>query len=347
MGGRRFWKGGRPQSGRVAWLGLTLALAGCPSTDAPKGRPTDAGTPICPTANPSACFDRGVRLLDRQPEQAAKAFGVACDAGVGGACNNLGALYAEGRGVARDPARAAALYERACAAGAAHGCYSLATIVAEGKQGTRGDLVKAFALASRACALGHVHGCDRVAMALANGQGVGADKQEAMKLWERACSGGVDRACAALGINLVVGADGVTRDVARGERLLLAACNAMYAPACKDLGGMHLGKALPDSDADKGIVLLTNACNLSYGEGCNELGVAYVQGVGAEPDMKRAAELFERACNQGSATGCANLAIAAEHGDGIPKNLQRATTLRAKACKGGHQASCSTDAGAP
>ncbi|RLB58447.1 MAG: hypothetical protein DRI90_16755, partial [Deltaproteobacteria bacterium] len=171
MGGYRLVVPWRQRAGWTVVLTWAAASTGCPSTDANKQQAVDGGAPLCPASEPSQCFDRGVSWLDRDPEKAARAFSLACDAGIGGACNNLGALYAEGRGVPRDASRAAALYERACTAGAAHGCHSLAIIVAEGKLG-KPDLAKAFTLASKACALGHAHACDRVAVSYANGQGV-------------------------------------------------------------------------------------------------------------------------------------------------------------------------------
>lgn len=176
---------------------------------------------------------------------------------------------------------------------------------------------------------------------LANGRGRKANHNDAMVLWDKACTeGGVPHACAAVGINLALGIQGVTKDAERGAKLLTAACQADYAAACKDLGGLHLAKVIPDADVEQGIVLLKNACNLSYGEGCNELGVVHAQGIGVDRSPQQAVKLFERACELQSMSGCGNLGVALEHGDGIAADVERAKTLYGKACKGGHEASC-------
>lgn len=61
-----------------------------------------------------ACGLRGGLVVATAPQEAARLFGRACDAGDGRACARLARLYATGTVVARDPDRAAALDDRAC-----------------------------------------------------------------------------------------------------------------------------------------------------------------------------------------------------------------------------------------
>jgi len=313
------------------WLS-TLAAVACDSSR-PAVQDAGAPPPVCPKQVPRRCFDRGLSLLDQDPARAALAFAHACDGQIPEGCNNLGQLYATGRGVAKNLVQAQQLYQQACDGGSPHGCYALSSL-------HQADASKSFELANRACSLGHMQACDRVGVAYANGQGVDMDKLKAMKLWDQACTGGVNHACAAMGINLVLGIHGVTKDVARGESLLMLACNANHAAACKDLGGLHLSGVLPNSEPAKGVLLLGNACNLSYGEGCNELGVVYMQGVGVDADAARGASLLDRACKLGSMTGCFNLAVAYQHGDGVAIDAARSTKLLEQACRGGHEPGC-------
>lgn len=314
------------------WLALAVSLPACDR------KPDPRKTEVCPATDPSGCFKLGVRRMDALPQVAASAFTRACEGGVAAACNNLGTLYEEGRGVAQDTARAATLYQQSCNGDSPHGCASLAALF--DRPGAAHDEVKAMSLRDRACALGHLQACDAVALALANGRLIKADKKRAILLWGQACKGGVQRSCASLGINLIVGGPHVERDPKRGEGLLINACNAGHAAACKDLGGMHLGGALPDSDQQRGAKLLVNACNLGNAEGCSALGVAHVQGLGVEKSMSEAAKLFERACDGGAMTGCFNLAVALANGDGVERDSKRAGELLRKGCEGGHEDSC-------
>ncbi len=318
-------------------LGAALVVGGCELD-----RPADPGPPpVCDASDPKQCFERGMSLRDTQPKKAEEALDLACRAALPEACNNLGLLYLEPpAGFAGDLERASMLFRLACDHHVAQSCHSLAGMYFGARHVGKDDK-KALELWQKACTMGHLPACDESGTALANGRGAAADKKAAMKLWEKACDeGGVLHACAALGLNLALGIDDVKKDPDRGGKLLLAACNAQYAPACKDLGGLHLGKVLPEADPEKGLVLLRNACHLSYGEGCNELGVAHAQGIGTERAPVEAAKLFERACNLRSLTGCQNLAIALLHGDGVEADPERAGELLVKACEGGLAASC-------
>ncbi len=320
-----------------AWLALCAATTACDLAEKKESAPA----PVCASREPQVCFERAMRWRDSHPGKAEQAFDIACRAALPAACNNLALLYMDPpKGIRGDLERAALLFDLACKHDVAQSCHGLANMHARGQHVAQDD-GRALTLWKKACAMGHYAGCDAAGTALANGRGIKADKKAAMVLWEKACSkGGVPHACAAVGLNVALGIDGVKRDEKRGAQLLLAACNSDYAAACKDLGGLHLAKLLPDADQAKGLLLLRNACNLAYGDGCNELGVAHAQGIGTQRAPSQAVKLFERACGLRSLDGCANLAVALEHGDGTTQDLDRADALYDKACTGGHRASC-------
>lgn len=66
-------------------------------------------------------------------------FQKACDAGYAPSCNGLGAMYAQGRGVAKDEARAAKLYRSSCDVDASTGCEHLAEALRTGRGVTKNE----------------------------------------------------------------------------------------------------------------------------------------------------------------------------------------------------------------
>ena len=73
-------------------------------------------------------------------------------------CTNLGALYAQGRGVTQDDGRAAKIFEQSCATGEAGACFNLGLFYEKGRSVT-------------------------------------ADPKRAAELFQKACEGGMDQAC--------------------------------------------------------------------------------------------------------------------------------------------------------
>ncbi len=154
------------------WTGMLIAAVGlgCSETPAKKAPAPDKSTlalaskdATCPEGTVKGCFDAAFEAERRGEEpRAVELFTRTCDAGVARACNQLGALVWQGRGVAADPARAYTLYMRACEGGDAAGCFSAGI-------------------------------CHRTGSCATKSEG------EATKLLKRACEGGDKRACANLG----------------------------------------------------------------------------------------------------------------------------------------------------
>jgi len=122
--------------------------------------------------------------------EAFRGFDQGCKAGQGAACDALGKLLAEGRGVTADPARAETLYRRACDAGTAAGCANLGAVVAG-----RGEDTAAADLFRRACVDGDVAGCSNLGVMYGLGRGVTKDLDRAGFLARWSCDGGDALAC--------------------------------------------------------------------------------------------------------------------------------------------------------
>ncbi len=129
-------------------------------------------------------------LAANRPEEAAAGFDRACEAGDGEACDALGKLLSDGRGVTADPARAEALHRRACDASVAAGCANLGALVAG-----RGQDAEAAELFRRACVAGDVAGCSNLGVMYGLGRGVAKDPDREAFLARWACSGGDSLAC--------------------------------------------------------------------------------------------------------------------------------------------------------
>lgn len=129
---------------------------------------------LCRGGEASACNSTGVLLefADTQSTDASRAarfYEAGCAGDFGPACNNLGWLYALGRGVPRVEKQAMALFTRA---------------------------YDAFRLA---CLRGDAQACMMAGEMLRDGRGVEENDEDALALFERACTGGAQRACAEAG----------------------------------------------------------------------------------------------------------------------------------------------------
>jgi serine/threonine-protein kinase len=126
--------------------------------------------------------------------EAATLFDQACSAGNREACDNLGVMYATGKGVAKDDARAAALYATACNAGNALGCNNLGNIFASGR-GVSKDNAQAASLYTKACAAGNAIGCSNIGNYYRLGLGVEKDAAKARQFLDKGCKMGNQWGC--------------------------------------------------------------------------------------------------------------------------------------------------------
>ena len=84
----------------------------------------------------------------------------ACNLNDGGACSNLGLLYAKGEVVIQDYSKANSYFEKACNLNHGGGCYNLGFLYAKGK-GVRQNKTTAKWYFGKACDYGDQDGCDK------------------------------------------------------------------------------------------------------------------------------------------------------------------------------------------
>jgi serine/threonine-protein kinase len=174
------------------------AQTNVPSPSAQKPTPT----PAQPVAPPAAQKPSGAELEQQAASlykanrysEAATLFDQACSAGSREACDNLGVMYASGKGVVKDDAHAAALYATACNAGNALGCNNLGNIYASGR-GVSKDNAQAASLYAKACADGNAIGCSNIGNYYRQGIGVEKDAAKARQFLTKGCGMGNQWGC--------------------------------------------------------------------------------------------------------------------------------------------------------
>jgi hypothetical protein len=100
--------------------------------------------------------DRSARLVARLARSQK-----VCDQGTPFECNNVGVMFAEGKGTAVNEAKARVYFERACDKGWMAGCLNLAQALDFGVGGTP-DHPRAIAIYNKACKGGDADACHHV-----------------------------------------------------------------------------------------------------------------------------------------------------------------------------------------
>jgi hypothetical protein len=125
------------------------------------------------------------RLVPRDPSEAGKDFGAACDLGVREACQSLVALVKQA---------GAEVFQRPCDRGDGESCFLLASLYYEGS-GVPKDPPRAVDLFRRSCDNGWPRGCGGLAECYRAGQGIAADSEQAIQYFEKACRAGIAASC--------------------------------------------------------------------------------------------------------------------------------------------------------
>ena len=127
--------------------------------------------------------------------------------------------------------------------------------------------------------------------------------QEAAKLFEKSCNGGVAESCFGLGLLYDKG-QGVKQDYAQAAKWYEQACN----------GGMT--------------------------ESCHNLGILYEEAQGVKQDYVQATKLYEQSCNGGVAVSCIKMATMYAKGQGVKEDSELAMSYMKKACDLGQADVC-------
>jgi hypothetical protein len=271
----------------------------------------------------------------RNEAAAVHMFSVACSGGLGIACRNLGAMYANGLGVARDVPHAIDALDEACGMGATDACGKLGSLYAEGK-----DAAKGFGLLDEACKKGSQDGCARLASLYEDGRGVARDPAKAFGLLKDACSAGAATACERIA-GLAGGGSG-HRDAEGAASRYLHACDAGESTACAR--GAHLLTAMPKRLPDS-THMFQRACDAGDAGSCFDLAQMYLQGKGVAKDEGHAVTLLEAGCRIPDARSCERAAQIYEHRK-KPEPMTAQSYYR-RACQAGATPTCAKAAGLP
>jgi serine/threonine protein kinase/TPR repeat protein len=306
---------------------------------APRGTAVTKTTPAMLSALRTECTDAGgdacgLLWLDTamEPRALVQAYVRGCETGSSLACDNLGAMRAEGKGGAEpNPTQAREAFERACVAGEPSGCNNLGVVkgalVATPRRGPRGAIVYKLRC-SGAIAVGCSGWGARTEVVP---KGTPGSALEAAQAFERGCTGGLGAACVNLGALAYLGR-GIPRDRARAERLFSETCFRGDASACGEQGTALLTLRMDHPrDVRAGITFLERACKGFEEDSCMALYGHLVNGL---PDAKRELEgvnglldlakrnLYSRTLVQLYETGAR----------GLPKNLEEARRVAIATC---------------
>jgi TPR repeat protein len=194
----------------------------------------------------------------------AKYYAEECAKGDGQSCANLGFALATGEGVARDDVQAIAMYRKSCELGSGLGCLNLGNRYRDGR-GVPRDLVVARRHLDQACKVDQADACDGLARVVLEQNGPDA-RAQARRLFERACTLGNGWGCRA-GRDLGSGVNNPEAEK-RTFRALKDACEQGSQPRCLDLGlAYRVGVGVaPDPAASARIIRA--ACDKGYEPAC-------------------------------------------------------------------------------
>ena len=336
-----------------------------PAADAPPDKPVAAVAPEepeCPQGlvlSEGKCTKKEDATTHQCEPSAADDCKAQCDKGHAGSCVTLGKLHLRGAGVDKDDAKAAEVFQKACDGSDSEGCAALAALVARtdaakaaglwtkacdggvaaactglGKAtlegaGTDKNPERALALLLRGCDGGDPEGCsvaaDRVRMGTST-----EDQQRAIQLDNRACQGGVTRAC----VNVGKAYDGGSKVMGRNPGVAQMA----FRRACfrgDPLGCFELGRSLWDRSPDESKRHFQMACIRSYQPACAALSVLYGEKRAVMTPLN-VKQPLEQSCRADNALDCTILGLVelAANNKTVVVSLQRACTQGQKmACK--------------
>ncbi|MBX3230079.1 MAG: sel1 repeat family protein [Labilithrix sp.] len=182
---------------------------------------------------------------------------------------------------------------------------------------------RAVKLYERACDGGVAEGCGRL----------GAMKSD-LGLLERSCRDGWFPACTAVGATKFKAGDKV--DVVAAFK---RGCDGGSADDCESYGALFVMKFLPPNDAEQ-LRAFQRACEGGSKVGCANLAQMYAQGRGTSTDVARAVTLLRSSCDRGASASCAALSSHYLAGNGVERDPAKALALMERACEGDDRGSC-------
>ncbi len=174
------------------------------------------------------------------------------------------------------------------------------------------------------------------------GLNIKQDLPKAVKLYNKACSGGYANACSGLASMYNAG-KGVKKNERKALKFNQKACVGGDVVSCHMVGLEYTFGILLKKDNKKAVKLFKKVCKDGYVMGCSALGDMYRYGKGVKKDSFKAVKLFKRACDSnqlGNAEGCIYLAFMYYEGNGVRQSNKKAKEFLGKACDSGDSYGC-------
>ena len=193
-----------------------------------------------------------------------------CLGGEVAVCTQLGDEYMGGKDIGRNIARAVEMYEHACSGGVSDVCNTLGEIYERTE--LEGGMDRASQYYAKACDGHNSAGCLNLGLFfLAKDQ-----KEKAVSLFERSCSGGWAPGCHQLATSYEEG-EGVTRDFAKAIAHYGEACDLEHTESCLALGNKYLTGDLGTKDPAlaskffaRAVALFDMGCKAGLENDCTE-----------------------------------------------------------------------------
>lgn len=286
----------------------------------------------CAANDPLSCVQLGLQTragkgTEKNDTTAADYFDAACRQHrhpLG--CFYLGFMYEKAWGRTANDAETSRLYKYACDAGVWKACTSLGYLYERGRYIENGSRIKstekAVDLYRKSCDANYVYGCLMLGYAyledIAYPDIVGKEEE----LFGRACNGGLDSGCSALGQVF----EDSKKNMGIAVRYYEKACAWESRIGCYNAARYYRSQGKQDMVA----ALLQRGCTLGHGLSCADLGELHERGIHYSKDEVHASELYRAACEErDEAKGCLLLSRLYERKDG---GGALAKTALARAC---------------
>jgi len=283
-------------------------------------------------------------LEGKCPSPAAKWYRKAAEQGHADAQNNLGVMYATGKGVTQNNIEAVKWFRKAAQQGHADAQNNLGWMYAAGKGVTQND-IEAAKWFRKAAQQGHVQAQNNLGVMYATGKGVTQDYVEAAKWYRKAAQQGYAQAQYNLGVRYDNG-EGVTQDDVEAAKWFRKAAEQghtdaqnnlgwMYATG-KYLGGMYAtGKGVTQDDVEAA-KWFRKAAEQGHADAQNLLGMMYTLGKGVTQNDIEAAKWFRKAAEYGYANAQNYLGWMYATGKGVTQDYVEAAKWYRKAAEQGY-----------
>lgn len=236
--------------------------------------------------HPGGCYELGKLVRDakggpKDLPRAVEMFQIACRAGIGDACIDLGMLVYDpddGAGISADPARAVEFFFNACNE------VGVQELTDPGKPDPN----------ARACAA--------LGRAYVDGQGVEnnrPDPKRAIEMYRKACDAQFAAGCASAGDLLATSRS----TVVEATELYQTACKLDARHGCFELAELHERSRFPGADIELAVDNYRKTCNIDPTRGCYEAAVLLEQRK-VLPREGEVESLYNLACEYGHQEAC-------------------------------------------